>query len=535
MTLNCYFSREGSNSGYLESKVAQTKIVNQHSSIVNSMSPRFHPFLRLAIFVVGALVVQGVVGTVIYLALGFASRVSHRSPAQSQDFLNHNQLLLTLLVYPPTLLWLWFCRRAFDRQTFASLGLRARDAVSSLGWGALCGALTIGFLFAVLAVCGFVRINGFSSQWQQAGPRGPGFLAFYAFAFCCVGLTEEVIFRGYALHNLTAWMGVRAAVWVQAILFGLIHLDNLRVKIDAHGTMVSVPPAQWGSAFWDARWGIVNIVLIGVFFALAFLKTGSLWFPIGFHAAWDFFLGCIFSLPVSGIPVFRVLDVSAGTNTLATGGSFGAEGSVFLVALIAAMIWLMRREPDHAQALSDLAALRPDILTAPRSENAVQEPMPETIEEEDDPTHIPRFRTSMRPASPRASLQLSNADSSASSTRPGFAPIAVATSASTSAPVAVAPTDTAAASALETAPNAITSDATAYVPKLFSPLFPTATIGESAASSANRADEAVLPVMPTQVVENSVVGAREEPFAQPAEVSATASSSAVERLAENVA
>ncbi len=492
------------------------------------MSPRFHPFLRLTIFVVGALVVQGAVGTVIYLALDFASRVSHRSPAQSQDFLNHNQLLLTLLVYPPTLLWLWFCRRAFDRQTFASLGLRARGAVSGLGWGALCGALTIGFLFAVLAVCGFVRINGLSAQWQQAGPRGLGFLAFYAFAFCCVGLTEEIIFRGYALHNLTSWLGVRAAVWVQAILFGLVHLGNVLVKTDAHGTMVSVPPAQWGSAFWDARWGIVNIVLIGVFFALAFLKTGSLWFPIGFHAAWDFFLGCIFSLPVSGIPVFRVLDVSAGTNTLATGGSFGAEGSVFLVALIAAMIWLMRREPDHAQALSDLAALRPDILIAPRSENAMQEPMPETVEEDNDPTHIPRFRTSMRPASPRASLQLSNADSSASSTRSGFAPIAVATS----APVAVAPTEVAAASALEAAPGA-----TAYAPKPFSPLFPAATTEKNVDSNASRADEAVLPVMPTQVIAEPVTAVQVQPLVQPTKVQATevqetASSLLVERPIE---
>ncbi|HVF85332.1 MAG TPA: CPBP family glutamic-type intramembrane protease [Abditibacteriaceae bacterium] len=491
-------------------------IVNQRSSIVNFMLPRFHPFLRLIFFVVGALVVQGLVGGVIFLALDFAARVSQNSPAQAKNFLVRNQLLLTLLVYPPTLLWLWFCRRAFDRQTFVSLGLRARGAVSGLGWGALCGVLTIGFLFAILAACGFVRINGLSSQWQQAGPRAVGLLAFHAFAFCCVGLTEEIVFRGYTLHNLSAWMGVRAAIWFQAILFGLVHLSNLLVKPDASGTLIPIASSQLGSAFWDARWGIVNIILIGVFFALAFLKTGSLWFPIGFHAAWNFFLGCIFSLPVSGLPVFRVLDVAVSNNTLATGGSFGAEGSVFLVALIGIMIWMMRREPDHAQTISDLSALRPDILTSSQTaENTTPETTPADAVEEDDPTHVPRFRTSMRPASLRPTLELGNSGSGVSSTRSGF-DAATATVVATPVPTEV--------SGLESWPSETT-----LAP--FSPLFPAATTEETAASVPNPVHETVLPATSAQDVEESVFGAKAVPIAQPVEVQQTASSPAMEQSA----
>ena len=482
------------------------------------MLPRFHPFLRLTIFIVGALVAQGIAFGVIQLASDFAARVAHRSPAQSQAFLTQNLLLATLLVYPSMLLWLWFCRRAFDRQTFASLGLRSRGAVSNLGWGALCGVLTIGFLFAILAVCGFVRINGFSPQWQAAGPRALGLLAFHAFAFCCVGLTEEIVFRGYTFHNLSAWMSVRAAIWVQAVLFGLIHLSNLLVKPDAKGTLIPVPAEQLGSVFWDARWGIVNIVLIGVFFALAFLKTGSLWFPIGFHAAWNFFLGCIFSLPVSGIPVFRVLDVSVGTNTLATGGSFGAEGSVFLVALIAAMVWMMRREPDHAQAISDLSALRPDILIASQTpENTT----PDEAIEEDDPTHIPRFRTSMRPALPRPTLELDNPGSGVLDSPSGFA-VATATTAAASLPVQV--------SAVESMPNP-----TAYVPTPFAPLFPASTTEENALSVSNPARETVVPVTSPQVAEESIISAKAEPQVQPVEVAKTTSAPAIERPAKDAA
>ena len=67
-------------------------------------------------------------------------------------------------------------------------------------------------------------------------------------------------------------------------------------------------------------------LVVGLFFGLAYLKTGSLWFPIGFHAAWDFCQGCIFSLPVSGAKVFRLLDVGITGSPLVTGGAFGGEG-----------------------------------------------------------------------------------------------------------------------------------------------------------------------------------------------------------------
>ncbi len=392
------------------------------------MSSRFHPLLRLLIATVGAIVAQVAVASVIGAALLVAAQIAHRPLTDSTDFANRNQLLLVVLVYPPTLLWLWFCRRAFDRQTFASLGLRARGAFSGLMWGASCGVLTLSLLFGIFVTCGFVHVHGFSPEWQQNSARSLLYLMAYALAFCCVGVTEEIIFRGYVFHNLTAWMGVRAALWAQAIGFGLVHLGNVITKLDASGAPTgTLPVAQWPHAFWDARWGVLNIALIGVFFALSYLKTGSLWFPIGFHAAWDFCLGCIFSLPVSGIPTFHLLNVSLGANRNATGGSFGAEGSIFLVAIIVAMLWLMRREKDDPQALNDLALLNSAVLGTLNSASAADETSSSNTESgtettDDDLTHIPRFRTSMRPSSPRPALELGRSGLDLSSTRSGFSP-----------------------------------------------------------------------------------------------------------------
>ncbi len=390
------------------------------------MFPRFHPFVRLLFAALGALLVQGVVAVVIGAALFVAAQISHRPLTDFSVFAAHNQLLLNVLVYPPTLLWLWFCRRTFDRQSFRSLGLRASNSVRNFGSGALCGLLALTLLFGVLWSCGFVHVNGFSDAFAQNGARSILLLVLYALAFCCVGFTEEVIFRGYVFHNLTAWLGLRAAIWTQAILFGLIHLVNVLSKPDANGVLQTLPSSQWSGAFWDARWGILNIALIGVFFAQSYLKTGSLWFPIGFHAAWNFALGCLFSLNVSGLQTFRVLDVSIG-NATATGGSFGAEGSVFLIAILAAMLWFLQREKNHPQALADLSLLNAKIMQQPLE-------APEDVDEieADDPTHVSRFRSSMRPLSSQPALKLNRAEFAVAPLQSGFTPVSATTPNSTS-------------------------------------------------------------------------------------------------------
>jgi hypothetical protein len=135
---------------------------------------------------------------------------------------------------------------------------------------------------------------------------------------------------------------------------------------------------------------MLNIALIGVFFALCYLKSGSLWWPIGFHAAWNFFLGCVWSLPVSGINVYRVLDVQATSNATLTGGVFGAEGSLLLTPLILVLIWAISQLPDHPQAHSDL-----QVLKSPPVPMAEVVAPAEKVEEE--PLRPSRFRTSMRP------------------------------------------------------------------------------------------------------------------------------------------
>ncbi|HEX8926990.1 MAG TPA: CPBP family intramembrane glutamic endopeptidase, partial [Terriglobales bacterium] len=70
-------------------------------------------------------------------------------------------------------------------------------------------------------------------------------------------------------------------------------------------------------------------------FAMAFLRTRSLWLPIGMHFGWNFFQGTVFGLPVSGIQDFSVVvrSVLRGPHAL-TGGAYGPEDSATCAAVL---------------------------------------------------------------------------------------------------------------------------------------------------------------------------------------------------------
>jgi len=105
-------------------------------------------------------------------------------------------------------------------------------------------------------------------------------------------------------------------------------------------------------------------------------------------------LGCLFSLPVSGIKTFQLLDVQANANNWLSGGSFGAEGSFFLLPVLAALIWFLWQAPDHPQALLDLELAHSEPASAPpilAAADAATSPASPAME--DEPERENRFRT----------------------------------------------------------------------------------------------------------------------------------------------
>ncbi len=137
----------------------------------------------------------------------------------------------------------------------------------------------------------------------------------------CGALAEELMFRGYPFQHLEQGIGAVGAVMVFSVVFGVVHLAN--------------PGAT--------RWGLINTILIGVLLSIAYLRTRALWLPWGIHFGWNFSLGFLFGLPVSGLRLFNVMvrTTTSGPRWI-TGGSYGVEASATAVAVIllgAVMVW----------------------------------------------------------------------------------------------------------------------------------------------------------------------------------------------------
>jgi hypothetical protein len=140
--------------------------------------------------------------------------------------------------------------------------------------------------------------------------------------FSLPAAAEEAMMRGYLFQALVESWGGPWALGVTSFLFGLLHLGN--------------PNTSWI--------GLANIVVAGLFLGVVYLKTASLWWATGAHLGWNWSLGFLADLPVSGLEMVDtpLLEPNIQGPVWLTGGSFGPEGSVLatlILSLSAVAIW----------------------------------------------------------------------------------------------------------------------------------------------------------------------------------------------------
>lgn len=183
-----------------------------------------------------------------------------------------------------------------------------------LGAGCAIGAGAIAAVVGVLYAAG---------AWHPAG-LNPWSLAIIApvAEMLFGGVLEELLFRAILFRIVEQWSGTRVALVVSSVLFGLAHMPNEGLTVLA----------------------IANTVVAGAMLAAAYTLTRRLWLCIGIHAAWNYTLGSIFSIAVSGNQSKAgLVDATLTGPDWLTGGAYGLEASVVtllvLIVLTAAFLW----------------------------------------------------------------------------------------------------------------------------------------------------------------------------------------------------
>jgi len=236
------------------------------------------------------------------------------------------QLLLLLLV---TYLFVRF----LDRRSFSSFGFNFSPGwLEEVGFGFALGMGMIGAIFIVEWAIGVLTLEGVRSAAELGTARGLFVLGFF-FLFVLQGTGEELPMRGYLLQAIEQWLGPVGATLVTALGFSLLHIFNF--------LYVAFNPLA-----------MINLALFGVVTAYAYFVTRRLWLPAALHAAWNFALGPIASLPVSGLTYRGLLHTTVmDRGRIFTGADFGPEGGMLatLAMLIGwAIIWLWARRRTPA-------------------------------------------------------------------------------------------------------------------------------------------------------------------------------------------
>lgn len=200
-----------------------------------------------------------------------------------------------------------------EHRTFADYALPLREAFGSRFWqGVLWGLTAQSLLMVTIHLC-----HGFDlGSVALSGSSLAEYAVLWAIAFLVVGLFEESVTRAYALFTLTDGVRFWPAAGLLSGIFGAIHLGN-------------------GGENWE---GALAAALIGLFFCFTVRRTGSLWFAVGFHFAWDYAESFIYSVPDSGVMAMgHLLNSSFHGPAWLTGGTVGPEASVFTFGIIAAL------------------------------------------------------------------------------------------------------------------------------------------------------------------------------------------------------
>ncbi len=251
-----------------------------------------------------------------------------------REFLQHYALIIVSILALGASVAVPLARKILDKRSFVSLGLKLnKKAFRDVLFGFFLSAVMAALFFALMLLFGFIEFNGFNFNTATELSNSPsdfatymsvisvGSLALLLLEHILVGYWEELVFRGYLLQNMIDGMGVKAAIVISCLIYGLIHATNPNAGLLSSSI----------------------IVLFGFLRIFGYLSTKMLWLSIGMHIGWNFFQGPVFGFAASGHKKAMVIDQTLISNQdWLSGGEFGPEGSVLIVPIVVLALVVMR-------------------------------------------------------------------------------------------------------------------------------------------------------------------------------------------------
>lgn len=212
--------------------------------------------------------------------------------------------------------------RLFEKRGLKSMGVKFDLAGLAYTFvGLIGGALLVALSIGVLAVTGLV-------EFDKVGDISLKNAVLWFVAYFVQSTTEEFMCRAFMQTSLNRRVGVGVTILLSGVVFLLPHLDGLS-----------------DMSFTTKVIGIANIMLVSALFSVALLKTKYLGLSCGIHAGWNYCLGIVFGLTVTGGDAKDAIinmKTKSGYDII-TGGKYGIEAGIIIIPVLALAIYVIVR------------------------------------------------------------------------------------------------------------------------------------------------------------------------------------------------
>jgi uncharacterized protein len=292
--------------------------------------------------------------SLIFLSAGLVS--------EHLDFSSSSVLKLEAIPFLAMLATGWFI--AFiERRHLLDFNLKGPWRLSRFLTGLGAGMAALSALIGALAWGGWLHFGAPS----LAGTQILRMAALWGCAFLLLGCVEEGLFRGYLLFTLTRGLNLAWAVAAESglCLYLALHKENsgswgvyafALLGLTACLALARKQGSQ--GAFWQAAWitstgfgmihtfnrgenamGVFAAAGMGFVFCLSVRVTGSAWWAIGFHTAWDWAETYFYGTSDSGLAARgHFLSTRPAGNPMLSGGADGPEGSLLVLGILALLL-----------------------------------------------------------------------------------------------------------------------------------------------------------------------------------------------------
>lgn len=264
-------------------------------------------FTYLLLALIGALLVSAVAkaafgATLLELAQGGAAAGTARAV-----------LLLLGVVILPTAMVLRFFKEPFQFSAWS-----CASAPRLIGGGLATGFGLLAAMAGVMWLCGAVTFS-IAARTMSAAVSAS---MISAILWLAQAAGEEGLHRGYAFVQICRAISFWPAAILSSAWFMCGHIGN-------DGETV---------------FGIIVAGMLGLALSYSLLKTGSLWFALGFHASWNFSQSFVFGFHNSGgNPPVSLLSATVDGSPLLTGGTTGPEASLLVLPALLILLRIVHR------------------------------------------------------------------------------------------------------------------------------------------------------------------------------------------------